>query len=165
MFSFKKSFAALVGLSLLVVALAALLPPAGAAPADKGPRKFYLTKTGHNGSQALSACAAGYHMASVWEIFDPSNLRYDTELGFTLADSGFGPPTAFGWVRTGHLGNSSDFAGFSNCNAYTTADSSYKGTIVQLSPVEWNLPARVVSPWNAATFECNLGPPVWCVQE
>ena len=40
--------------------------------ADKGPRKFYLTKTEHNGAQALSACAPGYHMASLWEIHDPT---------------------------------------------------------------------------------------------
>jgi hypothetical protein len=46
-------------------------------------------------------------MASMWEISDPSNLRYDTQLGVTTADSGFGPPAGtsfvafFGWVRTG----------------------------------------------------------------
>jgi hypothetical protein len=27
-------------------------------------------------------CAVGYHMASLWEIHEPSNLRYDTALGF-----------------------------------------------------------------------------------
>ncbi len=59
---------------------------------NNGPRKFYLTKTYHNGAQALSACATGYHMASMWEIHQPSNLRYDTDLGFIVADSGFGPP-------------------------------------------------------------------------
>ncbi len=64
-----------------------------ASLANKGPRKFYLTKTLHTGAQALSACATGYHMASLWEIHDPTNLRYNTELGFTSgSDSGFGPP-------------------------------------------------------------------------
>jgi hypothetical protein len=55
--------------------------------ANKGPRKFYVTKTTHSGAQALSACAEGYHMASLREIFDTSNLRYDTELGGTTDDS------------------------------------------------------------------------------
>ena len=32
-------------------------------------------------------------MASMWEIHDPSDLRYDTDLGLTLADSGSGPPS------------------------------------------------------------------------
>ena len=54
-----------------------------ASLADKGPRKFYLTQALHNGAQALSACAQGYHMASLWEIHDTSNLRYDTDLGLT----------------------------------------------------------------------------------
>ena len=40
-------------------------------------------------------------MASLGEIHDTSNLRYDTDLGLTLADSGFGPPIVFGWIRTG----------------------------------------------------------------
>jgi hypothetical protein len=60
---------------------------------NKGLRKFYLTRTTHTGAEALSACAGGYYMASMWEIHDPSNLRYDTELGFTRGDSGFGPPS------------------------------------------------------------------------
>ena len=47
-----------------------------ASLANKGPRKFYLTQTTHNGAQALSACAPGYHMASLWEINEPRT--YDT---------------------------------------------------------------------------------------
>jgi hypothetical protein len=61
--------------------------------ANKGPRKFYLTKPFHKADQALSVCAEGYHMASLWEIHDTSNLRYDRELGLTTVDSGFVPPT------------------------------------------------------------------------
>jgi hypothetical protein len=72
----------------------------------KKARKFYLTKTEFTGSQPLTACAKKFHMASMWEIFDVSTLRYDTENGFTLDDSGSGPPTNFfGWVRTGFSSN------------------------------------------------------------
>jgi hypothetical protein len=165
MFSFNKSFAALVGLSLLVVAFAALLPPAGAAPADKGPRKFYLTKTGHTGSQALSACASGYHMASLWEILDPSNLKYDTELGLTRADSGFGPTFSDGWIRTGFTASGTLQAGLGNCQTWTSANGSDGGTTVAL-PVNWDSTnVTPVSPWNPGAFPCSLPLNVWCVQD
>ena len=118
MFSFKRSLIALVGLLIVVGTLATLMPLVsrgqGNNPivAQLQPRKFYLTKTeDYTGSQALSACASGYHMASLWEIFDTSNLRYDTALGASSTDSGSGPPVAVyfglghfegdGWIRTG----------------------------------------------------------------
>ena len=79
-------------------------------------RRFYLTKATFDGGTALEACNNGYHMASLWEIYDFSNLRYERTLGLTNTDSGFGPPTAFtGWVRTGYSGNPSGSAGLSNC--------------------------------------------------
>src|SRR5215207_4149301 len=127
MYSFKKSRAALAGPSLLVVTLAALLPLVGQGQGgDKNlPRRdqrksFYLTQTLHNGSQALTACAEGYHMASLWEIFDTSNLRYDTQLGHTSPDSGFGPPTAVGsrgWIRTGSENSAAFEGGVGSCNS------------------------------------------------
>ncbi len=164
MFSFNKSFAALVGLSLLVVAFAALLPPAGAAPADKGPRKFYLTQTTHNGSQAPTACATGFHMASLWEIFDPSNVTYDTALGYTLADSGSGPPTqSIGWIRTGFAARTTPSAAAGNCNAYTSADSLHSGTIVFLSN-QWEFEGEIRG-WNFNALNCANTLPVWCVQD
>ena len=43
---------------------------------------FYLTRTTHVGNQVLTACAAGYHMASLWEILDPSNLKSQHGIGF-----------------------------------------------------------------------------------
>lgn len=80
-----------------------------APPSRSGPRKFYLTQDGFAGDQALSACAEGYHMASLWEIFNTSDLRYDTTLGFTQEDSGSAPPSnRNGWVR---MGSSSSVGG------------------------------------------------------
>ena len=93
-----------------------------ASLANKGPRKFYLTRTEHDGAHALTACAGGYHMASLWEIFDTSNLRYDTELGFTRDDSGFGPPIAQGWIRTGYIASGFGPPGLINCKAWTSAN-------------------------------------------
>jgi hypothetical protein len=133
----------------------------------KGPRKFYLTKTGHNGAEALSACAVGYHMASLWEVFDTSNLRYDTELGSTDGDSGFGPPNDLGWIRTVEGANSSDIPGSANCNAWTSADPSANGTIVRLQSV-WSsaAPSLSVSPWVSSSNTCLASATrVWCVQD
>src|SRR5262245_25332331 len=65
-------------------------------------RKFYLTQDNtFDALEAPNACAAGYHMASLWEIFDPSSLVYDTALGH-LSGDGSGPPEFhIGWIRTG----------------------------------------------------------------
>ncbi len=58
-----------------------------------GARQFYLTRNRFQGDEALTACAPGYHMASLWEIHDVTYLRYNTALGSTQADSGLGPPS------------------------------------------------------------------------
>lgn len=135
------------------------------APPHRGLPKFYLTNTGHNGRQALSACAAGYHMASLWEIFDPSNLRYDTELGSTLEDSGSGPPNFVGWIRTASVGNSnSSHPGLANCQAWTSDSITDRGTAVSLDGF-WDSAATSVSPWRAATSQCSVTLQVWCVQD
>jgi len=96
MFSFKRSLSALVGLLVLVGTLAILMPLVsrgqGGNPFNRDTRKsYYVTKTSHDGSEALTACAEGYHMASLWEIFDTSNLRYNTQLGATAPRFGSRP--------------------------------------------------------------------------
>ena len=135
-----------------------------ASLANKGPRKFYLTKTPYNGAQALTACAAGYHMASLWEIYDPSNLRYDTELGYTLDDSGSGPPFLAGWIRTGWVADVSNDPGSGNCNAWRSNRSSDQGSAVGLS-IHWSSTSSVISPRQTAATRCDAGLPVWCVQD
>jgi hypothetical protein len=69
---------------LLGFAGAALFQVAGnrdahAAFAPWNGRAFYLTKGKFQGNAAISACGnAGYHMAGLWEIHEPSLLKYDT---------------------------------------------------------------------------------------
>jgi hypothetical protein len=165
----------------LVVSLASHQPATaaagGKAPADPR-RAFYLTPLTYDGAQALNACAAGYHMASMWEIVDPSNLRYDTTLGFTRSDSGFGPPSApgdFGWVRTGRIGDDDLAAGGSNCFNWTQSAPSAIGTRVSLggglsSQHYWDSATEVtrISPWLAEAAHCDGtdgATRVWCVQD
>jgi hypothetical protein len=164
MTKFKQSLMAAIAVGTLLLPL----PSVGAAPAEdkKGPRRFYLTTTRHFGNQALSACAAGYHTASLWEILDPTGLRYDTELGLTQADSGSGPPSSFGgWVRTGFNPGASLSPGSANCRAWTSAGSTDLGTVVSLHNL-WETDAvKIVSPWFATTFACDSEVRVWCVED
>lgn len=171
MYSFKKSLIALVGLLVLVGVLATLLPLVTRGQGNPnivtpfGPRKFYVTQTLHNGSQALSACANGYHMASLFEIFDPSNLRYETQLGLTRNDSGFGPPAGtVGWIHTGNDAGSLQTPGLGNCNAWDSDNVMHHGTTVSLNAF-WDSGGFVIDPWRPFVFPCNVINPVWCVQD
>jgi hypothetical protein len=132
-------------------------------------RAFYLTQATFDGSQALTACAAGYHMASLWEIHEPSNLIYDTALGLTQDDSGSGPPSRYGWIRTGRSASSSgQFPGVGNCNAWSSNASTDFGSAVVLS-ADWadiGNTSGPISPWQAQIFDCGTAAVrVWCVQD
>jgi len=110
-----------------------------------GQRSFYLTQSPKNGKYATTACADGYHMASLWEILDPSNLKYNTELGERRADSGDGPPSGLnGWIRTGYESDasSSDPVGKVNCSAWKSNNPSDWGTVVYLE-FDWSTSADV----------------------
>jgi hypothetical protein len=118
-----KKVVALSALPLVLLFAVAFQSP------DSGPRMFYLTQTAVPGDQALTACAVGYHMASLWEIHEPSNLRYNTRLGVTQDDSGFGPPTGMeGWMRTGSVNNVQNQPGLANCNSWTSHDLAHSAS-------------------------------------
>ena len=128
-------------------------------------KTFYLTQDSFNGGQALTACAAPFHMASLWEILDPSNLKYDANLGYVNVDSGSGPPASIlGWIRTGGPANTSGPGGAANCNAWASSSPSDSGTLVELLGV-WNAAAHVAGPWNADPDPCSNTARVWCVQD
>lgn len=178
MFSFKKSLIALVGLLVIVGALATLMPLVGRGQGNNPivqqlrPRQFYLTQTTHTGSQALTACAAGYHMASLWEIFDTSNLRYNTALGVT--GDGSGPPTSIslmgsndnvGWIRTGGSSATGFGPGISNCLIWTSDAEEHTGTLVGLTPAWATSEVSPINPWRGLTDSCETQQQVWCVQD
>lgn len=133
--------------------------------AATGMRQYYLSTTLVTAVNALTACAAGYHMAALWEILHLSTLKYNTSLGSTLADSGQGPPaavSAFGWVRTGGPNNVTSAIG-ANCNAWTSTSGSDSGTLVYLNSTFWGSAGTNMSPWLATTLGCASVAPVWCV--
>jgi hypothetical protein len=142
-----------------------MLPPDRSEAGSSTGRKFYLTKDGFTGAQALTACAKGYHMASLYEIFDVSNLRYNTILGLTVDDSGSGPPTSdFGWIRTGQSRSASSIPGIGNCFAWSSDLSTAEGTAVQLRFTFDFQSDDVVNPWNSDAGPCHATVRVWCVQ-
>jgi hypothetical protein len=129
-------------------------------------RSYYLAAVGADGSQAGAAdvCADGFHFASIWEILDPSNLVYDSSLGFTLPDIGSGPPAgALGWVRTGYLDNTSATPGRGNCNGWSSANPAHYGTAVFLAD-DWTVTSDVHI-WHAVPRDCGNSAPVWCVED
>ena len=167
-------------LALLLAVVAAMLLAAtvGAAPGrvpNSGPLAWTATMPGsyyltagdsYDGGDAPSACAKGYHMASLWEIWDVSNLRYEGNLGYQYPDGdcGQGPPTdVLGWVRTGEAASTSNEGpGRANCSAYTST-TVISGTVVAL-PNDWSAPASTMGVWVAGTASCASSQRVWCVR-
>jgi hypothetical protein len=134
------------------------------APTFGGLRKYYLTNGTYGGANTKTACASGYHMASLWEILDTTQLEYNTSLGFVMGDTGSGPPTyVFGWIRTGNYSYSSSTPGLGNCNAWTVTTGM--GTIAQL-PNSWYSTNVDLHVWDVATDGCGTSVHhVWCVED
>jgi len=143
-----------------------------AAPRD--PRLgFYVTSdlNTFDGAEALGACTAGYHMAQVWEILDPSSLRYSSEVpGAFAGEDGPIPAWVGGWVRTGAAPNASPNLG-PNCHSYSTNADLLHGTLVYLER-NWSIEASAAAghngwlgPWFAQEWTCENSLRVWCVED
>lgn len=129
-----------------------------------GQRQYYLTKDIRRGLQADLLCTTGYHMASMWEIADPSNLLYNTTLGKTDDDSGSGPAAgAPGWVHTGFIDSTSSIAGHGNCNGWTSLDGTHYGTTATL-PDTWTS-AEDLGVWDVTAQYCDYYQHVWCIED
>lgn len=112
-------------------------------------RRFYLSATLADGAGATSACAPGFHLASIYEIQTPAALDYVTSLGVTRDDSGSSVTNSdSGWVRNGTLND--------NCGAFTTSAliGSFAGFSTTLGPALL----------RGQTF-CNIPTEVWCVAD
>jgi hypothetical protein len=138
--------------------------------ATTGMRQYYLTDdtytaTGADGTDGNGAgvCASGYHFASLWEILDPSNLKYDIGRGEKAVDSGAGPPTTKdGWIRTGYSASTSATPGQGNCDGWASNSNGYNGTVAQL-PDDWG--EYDIHVWEVTNQACDGVKPVWCVED
>lgn len=167
-----SDLAELLTLALLVTAFLGYLAwgqeeaiassPRSPLAASTGMCQYYLTKGTYGGANASTACANGYHFASLWEILDPSNLKYNTALGQTLSDSGYGPPAYRGWVRTGYNSDNGSTVGQANCNGWSTTTGN--GTTVGL-PNTWDAGWEDMHVWNVVIFGCSGVTRVWCVAD
>ncbi len=158
----RAGVALLVAASLLAGSVLSHQTATAALGKDRG-RAFYLSENKAFGADALFACAAGFHMASVSEILDPSNLTYDTDLGYgpSTYDAGSGiPANVNGWVRTGYP-SALDF----NCGNWTSGSGFDRGTVLAF---DWANPmVTPISPWVAGSgsIGCGSDVRVWCVQD
>jgi hypothetical protein len=126
-------------------------------------RRYYLTTLTYNGANADTACSTDYHFASIWEIIDISNLKYNTALGWTTDDSGQGPPSYLGWVRTGYHSSTTGVVGQLNCNNWSSSANKHHGTIASLS---FDLTTgAILDSWITAGNRCINAWPVWCVED
>ena len=171
----RSDLVALVALTLLAPAFLGTLAwgqkdaaaDAQAAPAAFTPmRKYYLTQGGYYGNTALTACASGYHMASLWELLDSSNLEYNSDLGAVRADSGAGPRAGSGaWIRTGWDSETgTGIPGRDNCAAWTSNDGGHGGTVAWL-PNNWTGGHEDMHVWAVDTAACDDFRGVWCVED
>jgi hypothetical protein len=127
-------------------------------------RKYYLTTTTRQGATADTACAAGFHIASLWEIFDVTGLEYDVTRGLAPDLRGGPPPGQPGWIRSGTAAGTNNIAGLGNCDDWSSSSVSHYGTTVYLQAA-WSGSANPISPWVAGTSTCNLSVRVWCVED
>jgi hypothetical protein len=123
-------------------------------------RRIYLTSAVHIGSTALAACTSGFHMASVFEIYEIGQFEYDSVLGETYGDAGPGGwPFGRGWARTGYFGGSGE-----SCDHWTTA-SGYLGTVMSLGPASgFGSPGGPLA-WETSIESCENTIAVWCVED
>jgi len=137
-----------------------------------GQRLFYLSQNSADGASATYACHPGFHLASVWELLDPSNLVYDKTLGVTVANAGSGPPAdntgtpgpTDGWIRDGLTSSSG------NCSAWSSGSSNENGTLAAFYrngvfgfPDVGN--GSEASAWGLRGAACNVPQNVWCVED
>ena len=147
--------------------LAELTPDNVMLASSGGATNFYLTDANYATDKALTACASGYHMASLWEILDVSNLTYDYNhpAAHTKTDSGSGPPSSwYGWARTGWNSSTSATAGTGNCSTWTSTSGANSTVAVRLSRT-WETAPGDIFTWDATSYACTFTGPVWCVRD
>jgi hypothetical protein len=126
-----------------------------------GGRRYYLTTATSTGAAAGSACADGFHLAPVSELFETTALvlTYDTlRAAAQQAPLGDGPPAnLLGWAASGEA--TLDCSGGAASGLAVYLD----GTTVL--PEQQALKSSRVSQWVGERSPCGTAHFVWCVED
>jgi hypothetical protein len=147
------------------------------APVNAGvpvkPKMYYLTVTGFTGGDAIKACDPRFHMASISEIQDPSNLQYVTstpahDYDSPAYDQGLGPPSGrMGWIRLGYF--TTDWVS-DNRDLCMSSSDQQSGTTMSRRFL-WDNPDQEQPAsyaqlwWYTTKVSCSQPEPVWCVED
>ena len=122
--------------------------PANAGPAPKEcvpvNKTFYQTTTAHNGWDAATACAAGFHVPTAWELSFFEGYEYD----FLLGEQGSQPntpPLNSGWI-------------FNYCDASDEWAQSFAGGFGKETYLD-------LFKWELGFVTCNIQLKVWCFSD
>ncbi len=123
----------------------------------RGLRRYFLTEGDPvDGGNAAAECPAGFHVASVWELINPSSLHYDSIRGYRVSPNiGSGPQTLLeGWAFVG------DGA---TCLGYDDPGVGAAGSIIVLSD---DHASQDLGPWDVSTAACDSTfARVWCIED
>lgn len=144
--------------------------PSAPAPAA---RRYYLTAGLYDGAAASTACASGFHLASVWELYDLGALRYDGPAGevHVVEAAGPGPymegSDAYGWMRNGVTQADTLQDPGANCAHWTSSEPGHWGQTgaPTRSGISTTYPQTVYGAWFMQPFRCATMIRAWCVED
>jgi hypothetical protein len=133
---------------------------------------YYLTATSFTGGGAITACDSGFHMASLSEIRDPSNLQYAIvsipayEARRSTVESTH-KRNDFGWIRTGEA----PLWGYpDNCGFWMSSSDRQSGSTMARYSSRGSVrpePSATdpITSWHKTLTSCALPEHVWCMED
>jgi hypothetical protein len=130
-------------------------------------RRYYLTPNQLQGNHGANDCAFGFHMASIFELLDLSDLEYDRTRGYLLNDIGSGPPEAQGWARPGTNGGATTSCSTGQINSPPWSSNSATSDGVVVTPIWGSFATSTDSTprWRSQVMQCDDAFRVWCVED
>lgn len=148
--------------TLLLVFLCATVVSTHPGAASAQQRYYYLTKNAVPADKALTACARGYHMASIVELSAPGTLHYYYNHAYAYSeglDQGHSPPlNTIGWIRTANA------PGLNNCTVWSSVSPAVTGTVAYLVFSKNVTTRQLTWSWFTKDLSCNGTSQVWCVE-
>ena len=125
-------------------------------------RRVLISSTQNTGGEAPEQCPDGFHMASLFEVLDPTSFKW---VGSQFSDAGGGPPSGFpAWIRTGINGAGIPITpGQANCELWDSNSSEKFGSVASLV---WDTDVTGDAfPWKLDIFSCDTVRPTWCAED